>query len=232
MSACSRSGSYQVAAVCSRPSQRRRARLLIVCSATFRSAQTRGQRLERLGVPRVLHLHVVVGGEDGVEGEALQAAPVHLRHRQPVAGDADEPHQALLPRLDGRLQGAVRAQRGVPLDDVDQVVQLDRVDPVDAEPVQRAADLLARAAVAPLPRLRREEERARVALQPGRDAQLGVAVARGDVDVVDPVLEQRRRARGPRRPWRRCRAPRRRRSPGWSRARSRRTAQSRSPGRA
>ena len=40
MSACSRSGSYQVAAVAVRPSQRRRARLLMVCSATLRSAQT------------------------------------------------------------------------------------------------------------------------------------------------------------------------------------------------
>ena len=112
--------------------------------------------------------------------------------------------------------------------DVDEVVQLDRVDPVDAEPVEGAADLLARAAVGALPGLRRDEERAGVAPQPRRDAQLGVAVARGDVDVVDRRARAARRARGRRRPWRRCPAPRRRRSPGWSRARSRRTAPARS----
>ena len=41
MSACSRSGSYHVAAVAARPSQRRHDRLLMVCSATPRSVHTR-----------------------------------------------------------------------------------------------------------------------------------------------------------------------------------------------
>jgi hypothetical protein len=149
-----------------------------------------GQRLERLGIARVLHLHVVVRREHGVEGKPFQAAAVHLGHRQAMAGDADEAHQPLLARLDRRLEGAIGAQRGVPLDDVDQVVQLDGVDPVDAEAVEGPPDLLPGAAVGPFPRLRRDEEGARVALQPRRDPQFGVAVARRHVDVVDAVLQE------------------------------------------
>jgi hypothetical protein len=69
-------------------------------------------------------------------------------------------------------------------------VQLDRVDVVDAEAVERAPDLLARGGVAALAGLRRDEELALVLPQPVRDAQLGVAVSGGGVDVVDAVLEQ------------------------------------------
>jgi hypothetical protein len=69
-------------------------------------------------------------------------------------------------------------------------VELDEIDHVDAEPLQRAMQLLLRRAVVALVDLRREEEAAGVALQPGRDPQLGVAVGRGRVEVVDAVLEQ------------------------------------------
>jgi hypothetical protein len=50
-------------------------------------------------------------------------------------------------------------------------VELDEIDHVDAEPLQRAMQLLLRRVVA-LVDLRREEEAAGVALQPGRDPQL------------------------------------------------------------
>ena len=83
---------------------------------------------------------------------------MHPRHRQAVAGDADEADEALVARLDGRFERAAFAQRGLPLDHVDEVVQLDQVDVVDAEPVERAADLLARAGAVALAGLRREEE--------------------------------------------------------------------------
>ena len=149
-----------------------------------------GERLERLRVARVLHLGIVVRAEHRVEREALEAAPVHLGDREPVAGHADEAHEPFLARLDRGLEGAVGAERRLPLDHVHEVVQLDRVDVVDAEPVERAADLLARAAVGPLAGLGRHEELPLVALQPRGDAQLGVAVAGRDVDVVDAVLEQ------------------------------------------
>jgi hypothetical protein len=61
---------------------------------------------------------------------------------------------------------------------------------VDAEAVERAADLLTGGAVGPLAGLGGQEELALVALQPGGDPQLGVAVAGRDVDVVDAVLNQ------------------------------------------
>jgi hypothetical protein len=69
-------------------------------------------------------------------------------------------------------------------------VQLDQVDVVDAEPLERAADALLRALVVPVARLRRDEEAAGLALQPRRDAQLGVAVRGRGVDVVDAVREK------------------------------------------
>ena len=80
-----------------------------------------GQLVERLRVARVLHLHEVVRAQHGVEVEALQAALVHLRDAEAVAGDADEADQALLARLDARLQRAARAERDVPLDHVDRL---------------------------------------------------------------------------------------------------------------
>ena len=61
---------------------------------------------------------------------------------------------------------------------------------VDAEPVERAADLLVRACVVALAGLRREEELVAMPLQPWRDAELRVTVRRGGVDVVDAVAEE------------------------------------------
>ena len=148
-----------------------------------------GELVEGLRVARVLHLHAVVRAQHRVEVEALEAALVHLRDAEAVAGDADVPHQALLARLDARLQRAARAQRDVPLDHVAQVVQLDRVDVVDPEPLERAPDLLARRGVRALAGLGRHEEPCR-SLSHVRDPQLRVAVAGGDVDVVDAVLEE------------------------------------------
>src|SRR5262249_50924955 len=103
----------------------------------------------------------------------------------------DEADQALLPRLDRGLDGAARAEGLVPLDRVDQVVQLPEVDVVDAEPVEGAVQLLARGGGLPLARLGGEEELVPVLAQPGPGPELCVAVAGGDVDVVDAVLEQR-----------------------------------------
>ena len=50
--------------------------------------------------------------------------------------DADEANEPFLARLDGRLERAILAQCGFPLDDVDQVVQLQQVDVVDAQALE------------------------------------------------------------------------------------------------
>src|SRR6185436_2093335 len=103
--------------------------------------------------------------------------------RQAVARDADEAHETLLTRFDGSLERPVFAQSELPLDHVDEVVQLYQVEAVDTEPVERAPNLLPRSLVVPPAGLGRQEEGFRVALQPWRNAKLGVAVRGGRVDV-------------------------------------------------
>ena len=53
------------------------------------------ERVELVGVPRIAHLDEVVREEYRVEVEALEAATVHGRDRQAVAGDPDESDQPL-----------------------------------------------------------------------------------------------------------------------------------------
>ena len=120
---------------------------------------------------------------------------MHPRDGKPVPGHADEANQSLVAGLDRRLERAALAQGGLPLDHVDEIVQLDQVDVVDAEAHERAANLLARAGVVALSSLCREKEAPRITLQPGREPQLGVAVRGGRIDVVDAVLEQHRKRR-------------------------------------
>ena len=78
-----------------------------------------------------------------------------------MAGDADEADEALVARLDRRFERAALAQCGLPLDHVDQVVQLEQIDVVDSEAVEGAADLLAGSGPIALPGLRRQEETSR-----------------------------------------------------------------------
>ena len=107
-----------------------------------------------------------------------------------VAGDADEAHQALFAGLDGRVDDAARAEGRVPLDRIGQVVQLPQVDAVHLQAVERALQFFTRFLGAPLAGLGGDEEAVGIALEPGRDPELGVAIAGRDVDVVDVVLEQ------------------------------------------
>src|SRR4029078_6940014 len=110
MCSCSTSGSYQVVVDGSFEPQGPREMLLMVCTATSRSrhvasscctpgALTRSRvstALEGVRVALVAGDHVSVGEEHRVEGEALEAATVHRRDREPVARDADEAHEALI----------------------------------------------------------------------------------------------------------------------------------------
>ena len=70
-------------------------------------------------------------------------------------------------------------------------MQLEEIDPVDAETIERAADLLTGAGVVALPGLGGEEEVPWLPSQPGRDPELRVTVAGGCVDVIHAVLAQR-----------------------------------------
>ena len=70
-------------------------------------------------------------------------------------------------------------------------MQLNQVDTIDRHPVERMANLLACRCIRPLARLGCEEEAVTVLAEPGSESELGLAVARGSVDVIDPVLEQK-----------------------------------------
>ena len=53
-----------------------------------------------------------------------------------MPGDSDETDEPFLARFDRGLQRATFAERDLPLDDVGQVVQLQQVDVVDAQPIE------------------------------------------------------------------------------------------------
>ena len=77
-----------------------------------------------------------------------------------------------------------------PLVLLDQVVQLDEVDVVDAEARERAFELHPRREPVPLASLCREEVLVPAADEPRGDAQLGIPVACRRVEVVHAVLAQ------------------------------------------
>ena len=95
----------------------------------------------------VLHLPEVVGEQHRVEREPRERTAVHGRDREPMPGDADEANEPLLASFDRCLERTALAQRELPLDDVHEVVQLEQVDPVDAQSLERSVDLLLRALV-------------------------------------------------------------------------------------
>ena len=69
-------------------------------------------------------------------------------------------------------------------------VELDQVDVINAQPFERAVDVLAGLRSRARSGLGREEEILPVTRHPRSDAQLGVPVPRSRVDVIDAVAEQ------------------------------------------
>src|SRR5437870_2815882 len=152
------------------------------------SAETQ-HLLEVSPVALLLGHEKVVRQQHGVEVEAREAAPVHRGDRPAVTGHPDEAREPLLAGLDESLQRASRPHDLIPVVGVAQGVELDQVDVVDAQPLERAVDVLAGLAAGPHAGLGREEEVLPVARHPRPDSQLGVPVPRSRVDVIDPVPE-------------------------------------------
>ena len=165
--------------------QRRRATDLIVCSATPSALATSNERLDVGSIDGLGQQRVVVREQHAVEREALQRAQVHLGDAQTMAGDADVAHEPLVASAGERLDGAARAVGDVPLVGLDEVVQLDRVDVVNAHPLQRPLELGAGCVTTPFAGLGGEEHLVAVLAQPALQPILGCAVRRGRVDVVD-----------------------------------------------
>ena len=119
-----------------------------------------------------------------------ETAPVHGGDGPTVACDTDEARQALLARLDRRLERAPRPHRLVPVVRMPERMELDQIDVIDAQPVERAVDVFPSLGAGSRPGLGREEEVLPVTRHPRADEELGVPVPRGGVDVVDAVAQQ------------------------------------------
>src|SRR5678815_1188243 len=100
----------------------------------------------------------------------------------------DEADEAILLGLHHTLQSAAGREGCPQLLLIDQVVELDQIDPVRAQPFQRALDLVVGLGPSTFTGLGGEKELVAVSLDPGTKSQLCVAVACGGVDVVDPML--------------------------------------------
>ena len=180
-----------------------RAIALIVCTATLRSRQIASERARsRPRTPASCMRDVAVREQHRVEREPLEAAQVHRGDREPVAGDADEPDEPLVARLDAR-PAAHRRGPSASSHSSGWTRQWSWMRSTWSTPSRSSERrICSRAArVRALAGLRREEEPVAVLAQPGREPQLGVAVARGGVDVVDRRARAAARARRSASPW-------------------------------
>ena len=89
-----------------------------------------------------------------------------------------------------RFDRAAGSMCRLPLVFFDQIVELDEVDLVDAEASEASLETRPSRGAGPFIRFGGHEEPVAVASQPGGDAQLGVTVGGGGVDVVHAELEE------------------------------------------
>ena len=115
---------------------------------------------------------------------------MHGRDRPAVAGDADEAREPLGLGAHTGFEGAVGPHRPVPVVGMTERVQLDQIDVIHAQPLERAMQVLARLARRAAAGLGGQEEVLAVARHPRSDAELGISIARGRVDVIDAVAQQ------------------------------------------
>src|SRR5579884_2851058 len=102
------------------------------------------QGIEVFRVVGTLHGQEVVGQQHRIEVVAFQAAPMGGGNLQPVSGNADSAYQALMLRLDSCFNRAAGTESNVPLDGVDEVVQLPQVYRVNAHAFEGAMQILLR----------------------------------------------------------------------------------------
>ena len=115
--------------------------------------------LEVSPVALLLGHEEVIGQEHGVEVEPCEAPPVHGGDGPAVTGHADEACESFLTGLDQRLERAAGPHGLIPVVGMTEGVQLDQVDVIDAQPLERAMEVLARLGRGPAAGLRREKAR-------------------------------------------------------------------------
>src|SRR5207245_7150635 len=115
---------------------------------------------------------------------------MHGRDGPAVARHADEAGQPLPARLDRRFEHAILAHGLIPVVRVAERMELDEIDMIDAQTLERAMDVLTAFFRGARAGLRRQKEVLPVTRHPGSDAELGIAVARRRVDVVHAVAQE------------------------------------------
>src|SRR5215211_9514184 len=105
-----------------------------------------------------------------------------------MTGDADEPGEALVASTSQRLDGAAPSVRDLPFVFLDEVVELDEIDVVDAHARQRALEAGPCLVTGAVAGLCGQEHVGATLGEERRQAQLRFAVGGGGVDVVDAVL--------------------------------------------
>ncbi len=110
---------------------------------------------------------------------------MHAGNPQTMARHADEPGEPFVVRRDHRRNGAVGCERRLPLVGLHQVVELDQIDVIDAEPCERTFEFGPGSCAVALTRLRREEEAGPVVGEERCEPELRLPVGRRGVEMVD-----------------------------------------------
>ena len=115
---------------------------------------------------------------------------MHRRDRPAVSRHADKSDQPLRARLQHRIQCPAGRERLLPVIRMDERMELQKIDAIGAQPLERTPDLRLRALETPLVGLGRQEEGVTVPVHPRSDPEFGVAISGRRVDVVHAVFEQ------------------------------------------
>ena len=106
-----------------------------------------------------------------------------------MTGDADEANKTFIAGPDCGFQRAARAERGFPFRLVNKIMKLNQIDLVGAQSFERAADLVVSRTCFALASFGGQEKAVSFLLHPRTEANFGVAIAGGGVDMVDPRLD-------------------------------------------
>ena len=131
---------------------------LIVWTAIRRSRTHGEQSLDVGPVVGPIQQDEVHGQQHRRDVVALDRAEVHAGDPEAVTRDADVAGQALVPGREQRLECAARTDGDLPLVRLDEVVELDQVDVVDAHPLEGPFEFGPRPVTRALARLGREED--------------------------------------------------------------------------